>query len=240
MITKLMRKMFVKPVWQAQLTFYIAKNANDFEKFCNEKSINYDISSNHYKFFFNLRENGFNPKRILEIGTFKGFTVNFLNNLFPNSYIDTYDLPSNDPLYENLDNKIIDPRKKKSFAKNDDIVRLKFNNKKNTFHKINTCHLYKFTKKKYDLIWLDGSHSFPEVSWDIFYGLAVLNKSGFLLVDDVYIDKYYKKINFLDQIDAYKVIKYYNQRNKIKFKFFLKRSNTLEKKFIAYYENLKN
>lgn len=218
----------------------ITINEKDFEKFCKEKSIKYDTSSNHYKFIFNLKKSGFKPKKILEIGTFTGFTANFLSKLFPKSYIDTFDLPSNDPLYNKLDSKKnIDPRRKKVFFKKDNILKLKLNNKI-TAHKVNSCHLYKFIKKKYDLIWLDGSHSFPEVAWDIFYGLAVLNKFGFLLIDDVYVDKYYKKINFLDQIDAYKVIKYFNLRNKIKFKFFIKRSNTIEKKFIAYYENLKN
>ena len=108
------------------------------------------------------------------------------------------------------------------------------------FYKKNTCHLFDNNLVKYDLVWLDGSHSYPEISWDVFYALSSLSKTGILLIDDIFIEKYYKKINFLDQIDAYKVIKYYNDRDKIKFKFFTKRTNSKEKKFIAYYHNLKN
>lgn len=215
--------------------------SHQFKDFCELKKINYDVSSNHYKFIFKLEKEGFDPKNILEIGTFKGHTTNYLKELFPLSQIDTYDLPSNDPLLKKKDNNQIDPRRKTGFlsnVKDDDNTFLNLENI--NYYKKNTCHLFENNQKYYDLIWLDGSHSYPEVSWDIFFALSCLKSNGYLLVDDIYINQYYKKINFLDQIDAYEVIKYYNQRNLIRFNFFSKRKNSVDKKFIAYYHKQRN
>lgn len=216
---------------------FYKNNIDSFYNFCRINNINYDVSSNHYKFFFNLKKKNFKPKKILEIGTYMGHTTFFLAKLFPNSIITTIDLPKNDPLFTFSNHHQTDPRRREIFFKKRFKRKIIYKIKNIKEIKKNSCHLFNFTKTKYDLIWLDGSHSYPEISWDIFYGLQILKKSGYLFVDDIFINKYYKVINWLEQIDTYKVIKYYNERNKIKFQFFAKRDNSSVVKFIGFYKN---
>ncbi len=232
----LKNKNFSKDIRKNNL-FY-KNNIDSFYNFCRINNINYDVSSNHYKFFFNLKKKNFRPKKILEVGTFKGHTTFFLAKLFPDSVITTIDLPKDDPLFSTSNRQRIDPRKRGSLLHKDlnPIIKVKKIKNINEIKK-NSCNLFNHKKVEYDLIWLDGSHSYPEISWDIFYGLQVLKKGGYLFVDDVFINKYYKVINWLEQIDTYKIIKYYNERNKLKFQFFTKRDNSSVLKFIAFYKN---
>jgi hypothetical protein len=53
--------------------------------------------STHFLAFAALQLSGFAPRNALEIGTFRGYTTNYLAQLFPKSRIYTVALPAADP-----------------------------------------------------------------------------------------------------------------------------------------------
>ena len=98
---------------------------------------------------------------ILEIGTFDGFNALLLSNLFPNSNIDTIDLPENDDDLINFYNRKDNISK---FIQSRNFILSK--NKNINFFPLNSLKLLNH-KKKYDLIWIDGAHGYPMVCIDI-------------------------------------------------------------------------
>lgn len=127
-----------------------------------------------------IKENG--VSRILEIGTFDGRTAQLLSYLFPKSEILTIDLP-----FETMD-KSLDYEyafKNKTFIASRD---LRLKSRRNiTFREFNSIGLT-FTDEKFDLIWIDGDHSFPVVAVDISNALRLLEEKGLMLCDDVYLN----------------------------------------------------
>ena len=98
---------------------------------------------------------------ILEIGTFDVFNALLLSNLFPNSNIDTMDLPEHEEDFINFYN-----RKDKVNAFLRDRNNTLSKNKNINFLPLNSLKLLNYTKK-YDLIWIDGAHGYPTVCIDI-------------------------------------------------------------------------
>ena len=52
-------------------------------------------------------------------------------------------------------------------------------------------------KKKFDIIYIDGSHAYEHVFVDFFYTSRLLNRGGFLLFDDCSDKQVYKVIRFI-------------------------------------------
>ena len=119
---------------------------------------------------------------ILEIGTFDGFNALLLSNLFPNSNIDTIDLPENDDDFINFYNRKDNISK---FIQDKNIILSK--NKNINFFPLNSLKLLNY-KKKYDLIWIDGAHGYPVVCMDILNSLKLINNQGIIMCDDVEIN----------------------------------------------------
>ena len=105
-----------------------------------------------------------------------------LGNLFPNSNIDTIDLPENDEDFINFYNRQ---------GRVDNFIRDRNNllskNKNINFFPMNSLKLLNH-KKKYDLIWIDGAHGYPVVCIDIINSINILNKNGLILCDDVLLE----------------------------------------------------
>lgn len=122
-----------------------------------------------------------NLHKILEIGTFNGETAKILSRLFPNSLITTIDLPRSELFkskiygYETKNDIIISKREEN----------LKFVPNVN-FKEMNSLELIHH-ESKYDLIWIDGDHSYPTASIDISNAVRLLTKNGIALCDDVYL-----------------------------------------------------
>jgi len=124
----------------------------------------------------------------LEIGTYEGRSLFYIAENFTNS-----DLTAVDPY---LDYKDINFFKKKgnisnvylSFKKN---IK-KFNIKVN-FFKINSSNFFKFNKKKFDLIYIDGSHFYLDVKNDLNESLKIIKKNGIIILDDFFWN-FHKKI----------------------------------------------
>jgi predicted O-methyltransferase YrrM len=121
------------------------------------------------------------PKKILEIGTFNGETARILSALFPKSKITTLDLELDEILkselykYETKDKKLVNSR---------DMNLRSLPNV--TFLEKNSLGLIDF-HDKFDLIWIDGEHSYPIASIDISNSIRLLSPTGVAICDDVYL-----------------------------------------------------
>ena len=119
------------------------------------------------------------PKNILEIGTFNGETARILSALFPSSKITTLDLEFDDILkselykYESKDKKLMNSRE------------MNLRSLPNvTFLEKNSLGLIDF-HDKFDLIWIDGEHTYPIASIDISNSIRLLSQTGAAICDDV-------------------------------------------------------
>ena len=141
-----------------------------------------EISSEHYDFFNCLRASGRKFDNILEIGTFKGYTTAYLAILFPSASVFSIDLPASSHDYINtydrsniLSDFVADRNSLLSSYEN-----IRF------FDKPSTSFLFNQTQQKFDLIWIDGDHSYPQVCIDIVKSHHLLTDNGVIMVDDVY------------------------------------------------------
>ena len=178
-------------------------------------------------------------KDILEIGTFDGFNSLLLSNLFPNSKVDTIDLPENDEDFINCyDRKkilknFVDKRNKiLSYSKNINFI------------PVNSLNLLNY-KKKYDLIWIDGAHGYPVVCIDIINSLHLIKENGLILCDDVILNlnhgnssKMYASIASFETLNELKKQKLVNF--KLAFKRLNPENNCLKsnRKYIAIVEKI--
>ena len=118
---------------------------------------------------------------ILEIGTFNGETARILSALFPSSQILTVDLPFS----EIKETKMYQYETKNSqlILKRNENLKLLSNVEfleKNSLMLMNTA-------TSFDLIWIDGDHSYPVAAIDIANAVRMLNPDGVGICDDVYL-----------------------------------------------------
>jgi len=151
---------------------------------------NLDLSSHrseHYELIMAFSKK-FQPKKILEIGTAEGdFTV-FLARVFPEAEIETIDLSQADDRFWNA-TVSRDGTSGLSVTNSDIAARdKKLDLHENIrFREANSISLTFQESKKYDLIWVDGDHTYPIVSIDIANALRLLNANGVLGLDDIYV-----------------------------------------------------
>lgn len=137
--------------------------------------------SEHLVLFAAFSEIKSNIQNILEIGTFNGETAKILSRLFPNSLITTIDLPRSELSkskiysYETKNDIVISKREKN--------LKVAPNVK---FKEMNSLELIRH-ESKYDLIWIDGDHSYPTAAIDISSAVRLLTKNGIAICDDVYL-----------------------------------------------------
>ena len=171
---------------------------------------------------------------ILEIGTFDGFNALLLSNLFPNSNIDTIDLPENDDDFINFYNRKDNISK---FIQDRNIILSK--NKNINYSTLNSLKLLNY-KKKYDLIWIDGAHGYPVVCIDIINSLHILKENGLILCDDVHLKLNQSNSDIMySSIATYEILNELKKQDLIKFRLIYKRlgaeHNCIEneRKFVA-------
>ena len=211
------------------------KNLTLIKKDLDFKLRNSEMSSEHEVIFSSLSLSK-NKKLIdiLEIGTFDGFNSLLLSNLFPDSNIDTIDLPETDDDFINFYNRKDNVAK---FIQDRNIILSK--NKNINFFPLNSLKLLNY-KKKYDLIWIDGAHGYPWVCIDIINSLHILKENGLILCDDVHLklnqnnsDKMY------NSIASYETLNQLKNQNLINFRLVYKRLHAKdncmenERKFVA-------
>ena len=98
------------------------------------------------------------------------------------------------------------------------------------FCELNSFYLQdKFKDEKFDIIWIDGNHINPQVSFDIFQSLKLVNFGGVICVDDVIIqDEFYKKKYVSNE--SYKTLEYLSKIDIIKNFYIIKRIRRFYKK----------
>ena len=145
--------------------------------------------SQHFEVFVALGMK-IKPKRILEIGTGEATFAAFLSKAFPEATIESIDLPDDDKRFWNA----IDGQKVAvANATQSDSVRLSKRNenlKKSqnvNFRELNSLALGRLDEAEFDLIWVDGDHTFPIVACDIANAVRLLKPNGTLVCDDVYL-----------------------------------------------------
>ena len=211
------------------------KNLILLKKNLNFNLINSSMSSEHEVFFSSLSlSKNKSITDILEIGTYDGFNALLLSDLFPNSNIDTIDLPENDDDFINFYSR---KDKVDDFVQYRNIILSK--NENINFFPLNSLKLLNH-KKKYDLIWIDGAHGYPMVCIDIINSLHLLKENGLILCDDIFL-----KLNQINSdkmyhsIASYETLNELKKNNLINFRLIYKRlnpkSNFIEskRKFIA-------
>ena len=173
-----------------------------------------------------------------------------LSKLFPKSTITTIDLEDNSEEFAKSYGRR-DYNNRKIFCKKRNAILTKSKNIK--FIQKNSLYLT-FSKKKYDLIWVDGAHSNPIVTIDIINALRLLNKGGYVACDDIFINKnhefknsshFSKKFSpwMFSSIDAYETLRNLSRVKLIKFELFYKRicrqhnSIPSKRKYIALFQN---
>ena len=142
------------------------------------------MMSQHWVIFSAISER-LSPRGILEIGTFNGRTTSLLSKLFPESHIETVELPDDSPHFigsYHRENTSIRERQIRERTQNlSQCANV-------TLNQINSFAIgQKLKDRSFDLIWIDGDHDYPAVAWDIFFGVSVLTKGGWLLADDFYL-----------------------------------------------------
>jgi predicted O-methyltransferase YrrM len=142
--------------------------------------------SEHYELLFAISQ-VHKPKRILEIGTATGDFSVFLATIFPDAKIETIDLSRLDNRFWNATSDLVttnDWAVSKTDLEERDARLSSFSNIE--FRELNSLALTFQESKKYDLIWVDGDHTYPVVSVDIANALRLLEIGGILVADDIY------------------------------------------------------
>lgn len=128
--------------------------------------------------------------RILEIGTGEAGFSAFLSRAFPDAEIETIDLPIEDKrFWSALDYKpIISDTSHPTFqtqikARDENLLQSSNVN----FREMNSLALSRLDDEPYDLIWVDGDHTFPIVACDIANAVRLLKPKGTLVCDDVFL-----------------------------------------------------
>ena len=137
-------------------------------------------NSLHYELFAGISQ-VCNPQRILEIGTFRGEFTAFLSALFPDAYIETWDLPQEsdgdmrsyvDDFEAHYHNQTANRRKN---------IGGRSNIKQVQRDSTGLCA----ESAAFDLIWVDGDHTFPVVAFDLINALRLSGPRSWIAVDDI-------------------------------------------------------
>ena len=185
---------------------------------------NIDISSHrseHYELLFAISKT-YSPKKILEIGTAEGdFTV-FLAGLFPNAIIETIDLPNSDQRFWNATVTSDQKLTTKNLQNEVDKRNSKISDFSNiSFQEANSLALTFQESEKYDLIWVDGDHTYPIVGIDIANSLRLLRHGGILGLDDIYTTPQ-KNYQWVGQ-ESYETLVAFRNAGLIEFDLILKK-----------------
>ena len=253
-IKRLVRKWKVSKVSQSALNAEQAQRFNDLgldwqdarrgvEQLLGKNTNIFSHRSEHYELFMAISKRH-KAKRILEIGTAEGdFTV-FLATIFSEAKIETIDLPSSYSRFWNATTELSKTKGAKvsrSEVEERDAKLSKFSNI--IFREINSLALTFQETDKYDLIWVDGDHTYPVVSVDIANALRLLNVGGMLGFDDIYETP---QVNYqwVGQ-ESYETLVQFKNAGLVDFKLILKKLfpeknyNKKSQKFIAIANRVK-
>jgi len=172
-------------------------------------------------------------KNILEIGTHSGRAAAIFSSLFPDSNIHSIDLPDEDEIFLDSYSR---QDSANEFIRNRDELIASYSNI--NFEQVNSINMTMWNSK-YDLIWVDGAHGYPVVTIDIVNSIRLLNKDGFMLMDDTWkharkSDSMYKSIATYETLKEFKNAKvlddFFLFRKRLSVKFNIKKHS---EKFVS-------
>lgn len=148
--------------------------------------------SQHYELVAAIGQ-AIKAKRILEIGTADASFTSFVARAFPDSLVETIDLPVNDQRFWNAtdDESSINKAVSSDSVSESPELRVRNENLRSSpnivFREMNSLELSRFEDHKYDLIWVDGDHTFPVVACDFANAVRLLEIGGVMMCDDIYL-----------------------------------------------------
>tara|TARA_Y100000590_G_C15382724_1_gene886959 strand:- start:14 stop:751 length:738 start_codon:yes stop_codon:yes gene_type:complete len=177
--------------------FYLKNNEEKkYIEFIKEKKLkfskNWFLSNlDIFNIYLNLK-----PKNILEIGTYEGLVAIWLSE----KYLDA-NIYAVDPLIQDLSTI-------KERVEKDQVDNLKFNldtyaNARLKFLKMTSDEFFLENKFNFDIIYIDGLHTFDACTKDILNSFKTLNLNGYLLIDDLRLDVYPKKLNIINAVNNF-------------------------------------
>lgn len=196
----------------------------------------FDFASDsiHWLVFSALSVAKIEVRNILEIGTFDGEFTWILSKLFPQAKITTIDLPASDPLLRDFYNREEDSDFQRYKAKQ----KANLANENINLIESNSFFLLDKVNEKFDLIWVDGGHLYPEVAWDLCSAYHLCREGGQVLCDDVIPLKTLYKDRYVST-ESFEVLEYLQARIPVKLILFLKRRDPLffarkkDRKFVS-------
>ena len=141
---------------------------------------------NNLYFLSNALKSFQNINSILEIGSYEGRSAIFFLNFFKNSKITCVDTWEGS---DEHDKRIFLEIEKNFLINTEDFIK----SKRLSYLKSNSNTFFNYNHAKYDLIFLDGDHSFDQVLKDAENAWDCLNINGYLIFDD-YLWWYYHDI----------------------------------------------
>ena len=167
------------------------KKSNILEKNIYNNFISYNENEKWFCNNLNYLNNYFNKidniEKILEIGSYEGRSAIFFLKTFPFSKISCIDTWRGSDEHSNYNFNIIE----QNFDKNTFFYQ---KNKRLKKIKDTSNNFFKKNSENFDLIYVDGDHASEQVSLDIINSWKILNKGGFLILDD-YLWWYYKELD---------------------------------------------
>lgn len=131
-----------------------------------------------------------NVQNILEIGTGAAESTICLARLFPKATVYTVDIPMGDPEYKKHRQNVPGTPRGKTCEDNlkqaNNIIYIE----RNSFFLLSLPQL----PKQFDLIFVDGAHTFPQVGFDLMFAYSRIVDGGFLFIHD-YNPKWQKTPN---------------------------------------------
>jgi hypothetical protein len=145
-----------------------------------------------------------------------------LARLFPGAMITTVDLPASDPLLRDFYNREDDS----AFQKYKNTQKNNLASKNIKLVETNSMFLLDKINGKFDLIWVDAGHLYPEVAWDLCNAYQLCGNGGVVLCDDVIPLKTPYKDRYVST-ESFEVLSYLEARVEVALSLFLKRRNPL-------------
>jgi predicted O-methyltransferase YrrM len=122
------------------------------------------------------------PVRILEIGSWEGRSAIYFLNFLPRSTITCVDTFSGGDEHQANDLANLLPSIERRF--DDNLAPFAGRVEKVKGDSRNELPVLALNRRRYDLVYIDGSHRAPDVYSDILFAWAMLNRRGLMILDD--------------------------------------------------------
>ena len=166
---------------------------NEFENFVKNKRLKF--SKNWFLSNLNIFKKYLknNPNNILEIGTYEGLVAIWFSKNFPNSKIYAVD-----PLIQDLstNKERVETEQINNLNINLDIIK----RENIIFEKKTSDSFFLNNKLSFDIIYIDGLHTYEACTKDLLNSFKFLNVEGYMMIDDVRLDVYPNKLNVINAI----------------------------------------